>query len=137
MGKRKLSEEEVTNSATQAFQDLLDLVFIDLEKKDNKKQKNNEIDNSKSIYIKAVNSPKKTLDSIINNAKSEISNIKSKCQKNYFLDPEEEIIKKAKDKGKSQYDSDVLRELILNRQKNKRLSNNGLLKVIENAKKNN
>ncbi|AKU79599.1 hypothetical protein [Spiroplasma turonicum] len=127
MFKDKSKDKKVTDSGEQAFQELLDLIFLDspkhtsLNKEDIKSSPNKpKLDNS--------------LEQIIKNAKLQINSVKNKCQNNYYLDPEEEIIKKAHENGKSQYDSDVLRELILNRQKNKRAINNDLSKVIDNAK---
>ncbi|ASP28121.1 hypothetical protein SCORR_v1c03470 [Spiroplasma corruscae] len=126
MSENKKLEDVIDDSAEQAFQDLLDLVFTDLEKNDVKKEK--------KLPFKYTNNDSNNLSSIINRAKNEINSIKTKCEKNYIIDPEEEIIKKAKIKGKSQYDSDVLREIILNRQKNKRSVSNDLTDIIKKAK---
>ncbi|WP_342274810.1 hypothetical protein [Spiroplasma endosymbiont of Cantharis lateralis] len=139
--KKKKAFFEDNDSVSQILEDLLDLSLIKFDDKPvpNKYQIPNianDIDNKTIIKkIKPLeNSEVKNLDSIIKNAR-QMNNIFSKSKWiNNSVEEEEFIIEKAKKEGKSAYDSDVLRQLILERQKKKKESL-GLSSIINKAKK--
>ncbi|WP_339034854.1 hypothetical protein [Spiroplasma endosymbiont of Cantharis rufa] len=131
--KKKKVFFEDNDSVSQILEDLLDLSLIKFDDKSvpNKFQSPN-IDNKKINSLET--SEVKNLDSIIKNAR-EMNNIFSKSKWiNNSVEEEEFIIEKAKKEGKSAYDSDVLRQLILERQKKKK-ELLGLSSIINKAKK--
>ncbi|AGR41054.1 hypothetical protein [Spiroplasma taiwanense] len=135
MTKRKLTRDEIEKSIELAFQELLELSTMDLEnnsfqlEEDKQKFKKNIKENPiKSNSIEKVNSIQKNskqtdLKAIISLAKQKGKEINTGKWKDYDSSREDEVLLKAKKEGKSAYDSDVLRELILERQKQKRKTN--------------
>jgi len=130
MSKKTLIDNDKT--VELAFEELLELSTMELENL------------SFSIETNSKKTPqpnKNSYDSlsgiqkIIFDAKNKNTNIKKEIKYTPESSDEREIIMRASQKGKSAYDSDVLRELILNRQKQKRNSNN-LSSLINNVKKN-
>ncbi|WP_338984195.1 hypothetical protein [Spiroplasma endosymbiont of Othius punctulatus] len=88
---------------------------------------------SDNVYTaRSVN--KNDINSILKNARVQNNNMKN----NSWTDPQDkleaEIIEKAKQSGKNEFDSDVLRELILHRQKNKNRDSNIGVGIAEAAK---
>ncbi|AGR42058.1 hypothetical protein [Spiroplasma diminutum] len=141
--KKKVSKSDIDNSVTLAMEELLSLssVKFEDEKKVNKvnkvKEKNSKKIKEEKIEVK-LDEPEENFDptnlaSIIKHAKK----VGSQLQGKTWVDPDEQmendIISKAKSQGKSAYDSDVLRELILQRQKKKREST-GLSSIINKTK---
>ncbi len=130
MSKKTLIDNDKT--VELAFEELLELSTMELENL------------SFSIETNSKKTPQPNKNSydnlsgiqkIIFDAKNKNTNIKKEIKYTPESSDEREIIMRASQKGKSAYDSDVLRELILNRQKQKRNSNN-LSSLINDVKKN-
>ncbi len=139
--KKKKGFFEDNDSVSHILEDLLDLSLLKLDDKPmpNKfkiPDRDKNIDNKPVIKkVKPVETTEvRTLDSIIKNARQMNNKLSKSKWVNNSVEPEESILEKAKKQGKSAYDSDVLRQLILERQKKKRESL-GLSSIINKAKK--
>ncbi|QHX36605.1 hypothetical protein [Spiroplasma sp. BIUS-1] len=132
--KKNKTNKDLDKDISLAMEELLDLSNIEFD--DDKKDNNLKVENTKK---EQKVEPEEDFDptnlaSIIKHARkagAAANGIK-------WVDPdkkrEDDIISKAKSQGKSAYDSDVLRELILQRQKQKNESK-GLSSIINKAKK--
>ncbi|AHI52811.1 hypothetical protein [Spiroplasma culicicola] len=123
--KKTLSADQ---TAELAFEELMELSKQHLENEE-------EIKEQKHSYINIKDDQKvgqTDLLSIINNVKNKNSRPQG------WVDPEqqeeENIINKAKAAGKSEYDSDVLRELILKRQKERHADKAGFGNLLSNVR---
>lgn len=137
-----IGEPEVSERTIDNF--LKDRYFLDrylklkksFEEEISKKSKLNEIPKvqlSENVYTtKSVS--KNDINTILKNARLKNENLKQ----NSWTDPqdvlESEIIKSAESSGKSAYDADVLRQLILHRQKNKNKDSNLGVTMAEAAR---
>ncbi|QHX35889.1 hypothetical protein STIUS_v1c03350 [Spiroplasma sp. TIUS-1] len=139
-----IGEPEVTEQTIDNF--LKDRYFLDrylklkksFEEEISKKSKLVEMPKvklSENVYTtKSVS--KNDINNILKNARLKNDNMKQ----NSWTDPQDiieaNIIKEAEKSGKSAYDSDVLRELILTRQKNKNKDSNINLAMANTAREN-
>ncbi|AUM62595.1 hypothetical protein [Spiroplasma monobiae] len=118
--------------ANIAMEELLELSTIEFD--DEKKSNSSKSNVSKKTKDNEDEFDPTNLASIIKHAKKVGAEVNGVT----WVDPdkkrEDDIITKAKSQGKSAYDSDVLRELILQRQKQKNESK-GLAGIINKAKK--
>ncbi|ALD66284.1 hypothetical protein [Spiroplasma cantharicola] len=150
--KNKLFFEE-NESITHILEDLLDLSLLKFDDNENKINtfKVPEINQNKAVTLnttRAVTNLNKNvfkkepmvptpevidLHSIIEKARQKNNKFIKETGISNFIEPEQVILEKAKKQGKSAYDSDILRELILERQKKKR-ELMGLSSIINKAK---
>ncbi|AOG60342.1 hypothetical protein SHELI_v1c03910 [Spiroplasma helicoides] len=123
-------------SAELAFETLLDLAEVELVKPVKKEKK--KVEKIKSYVGLSENEKvgKKDLQQIIFQARQKTETLESVMWRDPEEIPEQEIIKNAQKKGKSEYDSDVLRELILKRQRERRKTENIFGSLLASVKKN-
>ncbi|WP_338985575.1 hypothetical protein [Spiroplasma endosymbiont of Diplazon laetatorius] len=126
--KKTKSKVELDDSISLLIEDLLELSSIEF---DDEKQ-TQDVEQLEGVIEETFDPT--NLASIIKHAKR--AGAEANGEK--WIDPdkkrEDDIISKAKSQGKSAYDSDVLRELILQRQKKKR-ETGGLSSIISKVKK--
>ncbi|QEH61760.1 hypothetical protein SCHIN_v1c05630 [Spiroplasma chinense] len=134
MEKKNKKVIDVDKEAELAFEELLDLSTSELQDivldQETKKR------TSKKSYLKVSDKDKlgqNDLFNIIQNAKKQEGIVNKEMWVDDSVDEEKAIIEKAKAKGKSEYDSDVLRELILKRQQQRR-NTNGMSAFLNSVK---
>ncbi|WP_339021626.1 hypothetical protein [Spiroplasma endosymbiont of Atherix ibis] len=134
---KNISNNQIDDTVSLAMEELLELAILEF--KNNENLENNK-NNSNNLDLKIeYNDDEKDfnptdLSSIIIHAKK----VEQKNNQLKLVDPykkvENDIISKAKNEGKSIYDADVLRELLLQRQK-KKYETEGLSSIINKIKK--
>ncbi|QBQ07636.1 hypothetical protein SGLAD_v1c04370 [Spiroplasma gladiatoris] len=132
---KSIKTNEADNSAILAFEELLDLSTTKLS---DIKLETITLEDDEINYVNindTVELDEDDLTKIINRAKKHGEVVRGSRKLNPLEIEEEEIINKALKEGKSRYDSDVLRELILKRQKERR-KEIGLTNILKNAKNN-
>ncbi|QGS51878.1 hypothetical protein [Spiroplasma tabanidicola] len=133
--KEVLKNSDADVSASLAFEELLELSTTKLSDINLNTITLDDDENTNYIDInETIDVDENDLFKIIKRAQKQKSILNNQRWVNSEENEENEIIKKAEMSGKSKYDSDVLRELILKRQRDKR-KDKGLNNFIDNVKK--
>ncbi|AUB31480.1 hypothetical protein [Spiroplasma floricola] len=129
---KNIYKNEVDDNVSLAMEDLLELAMLEFENKETSKDDNLKLRIEYEDDNEEFNPT--DLNSIIKHARK----IEQQNSQLKWVDPdqkiENDIISKAKNEGKSIYDAEVLRELILQRQKKKR-ETEGISSIISKVKK--